>query len=89
MRSTIASFESSQGKGKQSEVDTSHHVMIAFESDCDMSKWHIAKISHKSNAKCSTQQHGSNLKCTAKIAKGKKGTPTLTYCRRKANYSNK
>jgi len=52
MRFAAASFESFEGKEKQLEVDTSYHVTIAFASNCDISKWHIAKISHKSTAKC-------------------------------------
>jgi hypothetical protein len=88
-RSTTASIESSKDKGKQPEVDPSHHVTIAFELDFDTSKWHIARISHKSNAKCSAQQQGSNLKCTTKIARGKKGTLAPTYCGRKEEYGSK
>ena len=64
-------------------------MTIAFESDCDTSKWHIARISHKSNARCQTQQHRSNIKCTSKIAKGKKGTPASTYRGRKEEYTSK
>ena len=62
--------------------------MVAFESDCDTSKWHIARISHKSNTRCQAQQHRSNIKCTSKIAKGKKDIPAPTYCGRKEEYGS-
>ena len=77
-RSTIASLDPSSGKGKELEAKNSPHVTVACESDCDTSKWYIARISHKSNAKCHAQQRGSNIKCTTKIAREKKGTPTPT-----------
>jgi len=54
-----------------------------------MSKWHIARINDKLNTKCFTQQRKSNLKCTAKIEKDKKGTPTPTYRWRKEDYNSK
>lgn len=77
-RSSVVSTEPSNGKEKHLEVNKSRHVSIAFESNCDTSKWHIATINPKSNAKCSAQQWGSNLKCTAKIARGQNGTPAPT-----------
>jgi len=43
-RSIIAYVDSLGGKGKQLEVNTSPHVTVAFESDCDTRKWHIARI---------------------------------------------
>ena len=88
-RSTPSVPQSSGDKGDEAQANPSRHVMVAFESDCDTSKWHIARISHKSNARCQTQQHGSNIKCTSKIAKGKKGTPAPTYCGRKEEYESK
>jgi len=60
------------GKGKQLEVNNFPHVTMAFESDCDTVKWNIARINHKSNARCHAQQHESKIRCTAKISKGKK-----------------
>ena len=88
-RSTTASVESLGQNGKQALVNTPPHVTVGFESDCDTSKWHIARISHKSNAKCHAQQQGSNITCKAKIAKGQKGTPAPTYCGRKIDYGTK
>jgi hypothetical protein len=88
-RSTTTSSEILEGKGKQIDANSSPHVTVACESDCDTSKWHIARISHKSNAKCHAQQQGSNIKCTAKIARGKKGTPAPTYQGRKVDYGSK
>jgi len=78
-----------EGKGRQPEVNTSLHVTMAFESDCDIEKWHIARISYKSNAKCHAQQRGSNIRCMAKIVKGRKGTPASTYRGTKEDYRSK
>lgn len=89
MRSTTISIEFLEGKGRESEANISIHVIVAFESDCDTSKWHIAKINHKLNAKCHAQQHGSNIKCIAKISREKKGTPPPTYQGRKVDYGSK
>jgi len=61
----------SEGRSKEAVVNTFPHVTIAFECKCNMWKWHIAKISHKSGAKCQAQQKGLNIKCIAKIAKGR------------------
>ena len=67
----------------------SFHVSVAFESDYDTSKWHIARINHKSNAKCQAQQRTSNIKCVSKIARGPKGTPAPMYRERKEDYGNR
>ena len=88
-RSTKGVEESVEGTGQRTQGDIPHHVTRAFESDCDTSKWHIARISHKSNAKCSAQQLTSNMKCMSKIAKGKKGTAAPTYRGRKQEYGTK
>jgi len=80
---------SSEGRSLEAAVNTSPHVKVAFESECDMSKWHIARINHKSAANCQAQQKGSNMKCTAKIVKGRVGTPASTYRRRKEEYGSK
>ena len=88
-RSTPSVPQCSGDKGDEAQANPSRHVTVAFESDCDTSKWHIARISHKSNARCQAQQHGSNIKCTSKIAKGKKGTPAPTYHGRKKEYGSK
>ena len=88
-RSTPSVSQPSGDDGEEAQPNPSRHVTVAFESDCDTSKWHIARISHKSNARCQAQQHGSNIKCTSKIAKGKKGTPAPTYRGRKEEYRSK
>ena len=88
-RSTKGVEESVEGSGQQTQSNIPHHVMRAFESDCDTSKWHIARISHKSNAKCSAQQRTSKMKCMSKIAKEKKGTAAPTYRGRKQEYGTK
>jgi hypothetical protein len=51
-----------------------------------MSLWHIARISHKSSCKFHAQQAVTKVKCTTRIAKGSKGTPTPTYRVRKTQY---
>jgi len=76
-RSTKSSEELLEHSGTCNEANPSQYVTVAFESDCDTLKWHIARISHKSVARCQAQQRTSNIKCSAKIAKGKKETPTL------------
>jgi hypothetical protein len=62
------------------------HVTIVLESDCDMSQWHIARISYKSSCKCHAQQAATNFKCTARIAKGSKDTAAPTYRERNTQY---
>jgi hypothetical protein len=68
------------------DKDELPHVTIALESDCNLSQWHIARISHRSNCKCHAQQRTTNMKSTAHIAKGSKSTPTPTYRGRKTQY---
>jgi hypothetical protein len=62
------------------------HVTTTLESNCDMSQWHIARISHRSSCKCHAQQAATNLKCTARIAKGSKSTAAPTYRGRNIQY---
>jgi hypothetical protein len=62
------------------------HVTTALESDCNMSQWHIARISHKSSCKCHVQQRAIDVKCTARIVKGSKGIPAPTYRGKKIQY---
>jgi hypothetical protein len=72
------------------DKDELPHVTTALESDCDMSQWHISRILHISNCKCHGQQVATNVRYTARIAKGSKGTPVATYRGRKTQYgSNK
>ena len=88
-RSTKVVEDSIEGIGNHCEVNTSNYVTVAYESDCDTSMWHIARINHKSNARCWAQQQTSNIKCTSRIAKGGKGTLAPTYCGRKEEYGTK
>ena len=46
MRSTKEVEESLEGNGRRTEDGLPQYVTRAFESDCDTSKWHIARISH-------------------------------------------
>jgi hypothetical protein len=68
------------------DKDELPHVTTTLESDCDMSQWHIVRISHRSSCKCHAQQAATNVKCTARIAKGSKGTTAPTYRGRKTQY---
>jgi hypothetical protein len=68
------------------DKDELPHVTMALESDCDMSQWHIARISYRSSCKCHAQQVATNIKCIARIAKGSKGTPAPIYRGRKTQY---
>jgi hypothetical protein len=68
------------------DKDELPHVTTVLEFDCDMSQWYIARISHKSSCKCHAQQRGTDVKCTAQIAKGSKGTVAPTYRGRKTQY---
>jgi hypothetical protein len=68
------------------DKDELPHVTTTLESDCDMSQWHIARISHRSSYKCHAQQAATNYKCTAWIAKGSKGTAAPTNRGRNTQY---
>jgi hypothetical protein len=68
------------------DKDELPHVTTALESDCDMSQWHIARISYRSSCECHAQQRGTDVKYTTPIAKGSKGTPAPTYRGRKTQY---
>jgi hypothetical protein len=61
-------------------------VTTVLESNCDMSQWHITRISHRSSYKCHAQQAATKVKCTTRIAKGSKGTLAPTYRDRKTQY---
>ena len=54
-RSTPTVSQPSGDEAEEARANPSRHVTVAFESDCDASKWHIARISHKSNARCQAQ----------------------------------
>jgi hypothetical protein len=62
------------------------HVTTTLESDSDMSQWHIARILYICNCKCHAQQAATKVKCTARIAKGSKGTLASKYQSRKTQY---
>jgi hypothetical protein len=68
------------------DKDELPHVTTTLESDCDMSQWHIVRISHRSSCKCHAQQAATNVKCTARIAKGSKGIAAPTYWGKKTQY---
>jgi hypothetical protein len=41
------------------DKDELRHVTMAMESICEMSQWHTAQISYRSNCKCHAQQAGT------------------------------
>jgi hypothetical protein len=85
-RSKTAYTEFARRSVAGADKDELPHVTTALESDCDMSQWHIARISHRSSCKCHAQQAATKVKCTAWIAKGSKGTPAPTYRGRNTQY---
>jgi hypothetical protein len=85
-RSRIAHIEFAGASVAGVDKDELPHVTTALESNCDMSQSHIARISHRSCCKCHAQQRATDVKCTTRIAKGSKGTPTPTYQGRKTQY---
>jgi hypothetical protein len=85
-RSRTANTEFVGASVADADKDELPHVTTVLESDCDMSQWHIARISHRSSCKCHAQQATTNVKCSARIAKGSKGTTAPTYWGRKTQY---
>ena len=69
-RSTPIISQPSGDEGEEARTNPSRHVTVAFESDCDTSKLHIARISHKSNARCQAQQQRSSA--PARLQKGRR-----------------
>jgi hypothetical protein len=85
-RSKTAHTEVARASVAGVDKDELPHVTIVLESECDMSQWHIARISHRSSCKCHAQQVATNFKCTARIAKDSKSTATPTYRGRNTQY---
>jgi hypothetical protein len=71
--------------GRKGRPDGHFHPKTSFMTPL-MSQWHIARISHRSSCKCHAQQAATNFKCTARIAKGSKGTTAPTYQGRNTQY---
>jgi hypothetical protein len=85
-RSKTAYTEFAGASVAGADKDELPHVTTALEFDCDMSQWHIARISYRSSCKCHAQQRGTDIKCTTRIAKGSKGIAAPTYRGRKTQY---
>jgi len=62
------------------------HTTSVLESDCDPSKWHIARLPKKSARKCQALQADSGEPCNTKIQCGSDGTPAPTYAGLKKDY---
>ena len=57
-----------------------NHFNNVLVTNCDVSKWHIACCPTKYVKQCcALQAITKKKKCTSRIAKGSKGTPTLIY----------
>ena len=75
-RSIAAQINSRDTPHSTSPVPFTNKVL---ESDCDTSKWHIARISEKSRKQCHAVQAGNGNKCKMVIATGRKATAAPTY----------
>jgi hypothetical protein len=62
------------------------HTTSVQESECDPSKWHIARLSNRSGRKCQALQAQTRKKCDAKISKGARGTAAPTYSGQKKDF---
>ena len=55
------------------------HVTSVHESDCDVKKWHIARVSKTSAKKCFALQANTRRNCQEKIVRMGKNTPAPMY----------
>ena len=55
------------------------HVNNIQETHCDVSKWHISRLPKTSAKACFAMQARTKTKCTQKIVRHGKNTPTPTY----------
>ena len=55
------------------------HTTSVYETNRDPSKWHIAKLSGKSNQKCQAMQAHTNEKCHTQVRRGSYGKLAPTY----------
>jgi hypothetical protein len=69
-----------------SDCEELPHVTTTLMSNYNISQWYIARISYRSNYKCNAQQAATNVRCTAWITKGSKGTLAPIYNGRKIQY---
>ena len=84
-RSTKARIE----EALSDPVHTVQHTTCVLETDCDTSKWHIARLPARSGRRCQALQANTNAKCDTRVARGSHGTPTPTYFGKKRNYHTK
>ena len=62
------------------------HAMHVFETDCNPTEWHIARISVKSKRKCHAIQAQTEVKCKMFIVRGFKATAAPMYKGQKREY---
>ena len=62
------------------------HVKHVLETDCNLSDWHIARISVKSKRKCHAIQSETEDKCKMIIVRGSKATAAPMYVGQKREF---
>lgn len=62
------------------------HTTSVQESECDPSKWHIARLPNRSARKCQALQAQTRRKCDARVSRGARGTPAPTYLGQKKDF---
>jgi len=75
-RSAAARQTAQETLDSEALVPFTSHVL---ETDCDVTKWHIARITQKSKKRCHAVQANNNSKCQMLIVRGGKATAAPTY----------
>ena len=84
-RSTKARIE----EALSDPVHAVQHTTCVLETDCDTSKWYIARLPTRSRRRCQALQANTNAKCDTRVAKRLYGTPAPTYFGKKRDYHTK
>ena len=84
-RSTKACIE----EALSDPVHAVQHTTCVLKTDCDTSKWHIARLPARSGRRCQALQANTNAKCDTRVARGSHGTPAPTYFGKKRDYHTK
>ena len=86
------STRSTKARIEEALSDPAHgvqHTTCVLETDCDPSKWHIARLPARSARRCQALQAHTNAKCDTRVARGPRGTPAPTYSGDKKDYHTK
>ena len=70
-------------------VHVVQYTTCVLETDCDTSKWHVARLLARSGRRCQALQANTNAKCDTRVARGSHGTPAPTYFGKKRDYHTK